>query len=484
MNITKSNYVSFHQCPRKYYLQTYEPDKAQIDDAVERRMRLGQMVGDYAKSFFDDIKEVSYNQDKQKMIQETKALLKSSCKAIAEASFEYNGLFCSVDILRDLNGKYYIYEVKSSSRIKKDYLRDIAFQTYVLRHCSLDIEKVYIMHIDKHYVRDIDLNLDRLFILEDVSEIIQPYLDDIENSIEDMKSIHQKPDFLPISYCNQCGFKSYCYRNLQDDSLVNLYRYLNKTSAYESGLRTLRDVYEYDHRLSPIQKRQIEYHYQDKETYIDKQDLTQWLSQLVYPLYFLDFETLDHPIPPFKGTYPNQRLPFQASIHTMNQSNGKLLHDDLLIMPSEDPRERMSQFLVDVIQKKGSVIVYNASFEKSIIRDLINQVPDKTNSLQAINDQMIDLLDVFRQGMVYDKAMEGSFSIKKVYPAICKEARHAYQELNRVHNGTEAMASLEGLPDLDTLQKKETIKDLKAYCALDTKSMVDLLDALKKMVES
>jgi CRISPR/Cas system-associated exonuclease Cas4 (RecB family) len=465
-------------------LEKYDPEKAQIDFAVERRMRLGQVVGDYAKSLFDDIKEVSYSHDKQKMIQETKAFLKISCNAIAEASFEYNGLFCSVDILKKVHGKVHIYEVKSSSRIKKDYLKDIAFQTYVLRHCGLEVEKVFIMHIDKNYVRDDALNLDQLFIREEVSERIEADINDIEKTIENMKALHKKPNFLPISYCNQCGFKSYCFRNLKDDSLVHLYRYLKKTSAYERGLRTLQDVYDNDHQLSTIQQRQIEYHYQDKETHINKQELRQWLSSLVYPLYFLDFETLDHPIPPFKGTYPNQRLPFQASIHTLNHVNASLKHDDLLIMPNEDPRDKMSQFLVDVIQKNGSVIVYNTSFEKSIIKDLINQVPDKTASLQAIINHMIDLLDVFRQGMVYDKAMEGSFSIKKVYPAICKEASHAYQDLNHVHNGTEAMAALEDLPDLDIIQRREIIKDLKAYCALDTLSMVDLLDALGKMVES
>jgi CRISPR/Cas system-associated exonuclease Cas4 (RecB family) len=484
MNISKSNYVSYHQCPRKFYLEKYEPEKAQIDYAIERRMRLGQMVGDYAKSLFNDIKEVTYSHNKQKMIQETKAFLKSSCKAIAEASFEFNDLFCSVDILKKAHGKVYIYEVKSSSRIKKDYLRDIAFQTYVLRHSDFQVEKAYIMHIDKTYLRADELDLNQLFVIEDVSEKIIPYVNEIEKVIDSMKGLHQKPDFLPISHCNQCGFKSYCFKNLKEDSLVHLYRYLKKTSAYERGLRTLSDVYEHDNQLSPIQKRQIEYYYHDKKTYINRKKLSQWLSQLRYPLYFLDFETLDYPIPPFKGTYPNQRIPFQVSIHTLNHTKSTLIHNDLLIMPNEDPREKMSQCLVDIIQENGSVIVYNASFEKSIIRDLIDQVPDKAGPLHAINNQMVDLLDVFRQGMVYDKRMEGSFSIKKVYPAICKEASHAYKDLNRVHNGTEAMASLEDLPDLDTLQRKETIQDLKAYCALDTKSMVDLLEALKIMVES
>ena len=47
------------------------------------------------------------------MINETSRLIEAGETNIAEASFSYQGLFCSVDILRNLeNGAMEIYEVK------------------------------------------------------------------------------------------------------------------------------------------------------------------------------------------------------------------------------------------------------------------------------------------------------------------------------------------------------------------------------------
>lgn len=484
MIVSKSDYIAYQHCRRKFYLRAHKPGLANQDISSIRRAKLGIEVGELAKDLFDHVYHVDIQADKQLMIKQTQVLIEKGVSVIAEASFQYKDLFCSVDFFEQGPEGVRIYEVKSATKIKPVHLDDLAFQVYILEKLGIHVEKACIIHINKQYIRKEVLDLHGLYMVKNVLEDLQHRMKDISSHISMIRQMDKEPDFLPISHCSECDFKNYCFSDLPEDSLLYLYRYMKKTKLYKAGLRTFKDILKADISLNDIQRRQIDFFYGQKKSYIDHTALGKWLSSLSEKRYFLDFETLDYPIPPFKGTYPNQRLPFQASIHTQIGSQGKLKHNDILLMSNDDPREKMAEFLVEVIDTDGVVIVYNASFEKSVIRNLIDQVPKYAKRLKLIYQRIIDLLDVFRQGMVYDKDMGGSFSIKKVYPAMCKEAKNTYTSLDQVHNGIEAMAALEDLPYLESKEKHLLMDHLKAYCALDTLSMVDILSVLEDLSKS
>ena len=83
------------------------------------------------------------------MIVSTQELIDHGVKNICEASFSYDGCFCSVDILRNLeNKKVEIYEVKSSTEVKGIYEHDVSYQYYVLTKLGYDVKKVCLVHID------------------------------------------------------------------------------------------------------------------------------------------------------------------------------------------------------------------------------------------------------------------------------------------------------------------------------------------------
>ena len=482
IQISKSNYLSHHQCPRQFYLEKHMPNVSLFSNSLKRRMLLGQEVGLLAKQLFNQVEDVAYQEDKDLMIEETKRLIDQGKQYISEASFKYNQLFCSVDILEVTNEGFNIYEVKSSTSISKDYEIDIAFQYYVLLKAGYHVSNAYIIHIDKTYQREEQLDLSQLFKIELVNDLVFKHLDDIEHQIKKISHLTEEPLYIPVSHCSKCPFYDYCHKDLPEDSLVNLYNYRRKNKYYKLGLRTFQDILDYDKDLTVIQKRQIDYYYNDHAMFVDKRALFNYLSLISYPLYFLDFETLDYPIPPFKGVFPNQRLPFQVSIHRLSDDHTKLDHHDILITPDKDPRERMCLFLIEQLADSGSILVYNASFEKSVIKVLANQFPQYKKALLDINLRIIDLLDVFKEGMVYKKEMGGSFSIKVVYPAMSEE--NLYKALDNVHNGTEAMDALEQLNDLPELEKNQLINDLKAYCRLDTLSMVHIYLKLLEIVNT
>jgi hypothetical protein len=121
-------------------------------------------VGDLAMGLFGDYVEVPYG-DLSEMIRHTQMLVEAGTPIIAEASFSYDSLFCSVDILKNLGDKRVeLVEVKSSTRVSDIYLHDVAYQVYVLAHLGFTVEKACLAHINSGYVRHGELDLQALFI--------------------------------------------------------------------------------------------------------------------------------------------------------------------------------------------------------------------------------------------------------------------------------------------------------------------------------
>lgn len=109
-NLSKSLYCSGVQCPKMLWLKKHRPEL--FDDSVmdQNVLETGLAVGDLAMGLFGDFREVPYG-DLTEMIAETDRLLADGVENIAEASFAYDGMFCSVDILRNLpDGKAELYE--------------------------------------------------------------------------------------------------------------------------------------------------------------------------------------------------------------------------------------------------------------------------------------------------------------------------------------------------------------------------------------
>lgn len=97
---------------------------------------------------------------------------------------------------------------------------------------------------------------------------------------------------------------------------------------------------------------------------------------------------------------------------------------------------------------------------------------------------MKDLLDVFKGGLYYRKEIGGSFSIKSVLPAMFpSDPELDYHNLDRVHNGTEAMNVFPIIRFLPKEEQEIARQDLLKYCELDTYAMVKIWQELVKLVK-
>ena len=96
-----------------------------------------------------------------------------------------------------------------------------------------------------------------------------------------------------------------------------------------------------------------------QETLIDKDNIRAFIDDLTYPLYYLDFETINPSIPLYDGSRPYQASVFQYSLHKQASATAEVEHMDFLGDPSEDPRLAFAEQMIRDCGDSGDILVYN-----------------------------------------------------------------------------------------------------------------------------
>jgi len=508
MNLSKSRYCKGIQCPKILWLDEHKSEER--DDSVlnQRVLDTGNRVGDLAMQYFGGYTEVPYSSDKSMMLAETKRLLDAGTAVICEASFSHNGNFCSVDILRFCGGSaevnsHEIIEVKSTTSVKQNYIDDMAFQYYVLSGCGLNITKVSLMHINSEYILNEEggLNIQEFFKIQDCTEDVLLAQKDIAVKIEYLKNyiIQANEPVMDIgSQCYdpyECAYCAYCWKHIPEKSIFSLsgraLRFEKKLELYRSGIVALEQLLSSGEELNAAARLQAETLVYSRPPVIDKDAICAFLDTLRRPLYFLDFETMQEAIPPFKGLHPYMQVPFQYSLHIQKTpcagkyQNNDLEHREFLAEEGKDPRRSIAERLCADIPLHSCILAYNMSFEKGRIKELADFFSDLAPYLMNIHDNIKDLMQPFQSFAYYSKDFGSSYSIKNVLPALCPDDPELdYKTLSLVQNGGEAQAAYARLSkNMLTIEEKHQIKTaLLAYCRLDTLAMVKILEKLQEMI--
>ena len=239
------------------------------------------------------------------------------------------------------------------------------------------------------------------------------------------------------------------------------------------GIESIRDV-PHDFELTEIQRRACTSVQTGEPWFSD--GLGEVLSGLRYPLYFIDFETVNPAIPRFAGMRPYDQLPFQWSVHVQRQPGTEPEHHEFLSADASDPRREFMFSLCRVLGDSGSIVVYS-SFESQRLSELAAWLPEHAAPITAIQARLFDLLPVVREH-TYHPAFAGSYSIKSVLPALVPEMSYEGME---VANGQDAGIAWESLVrgSLNRDERKRIEKALREYCGQDTLAMVRLLEMLR-----
>lgn len=480
--LSKSKFMAGLQCQKRLYLEVFAPEeRAETSASTERQFDEGHEVGERARlQFPGGVLIEGEPWEFSRLADKTSAAMKSGASAIYEASFLAEGLFARIDILKRSSNKdiWDIVEVKKSTSVKDEHLPDIAFQVYLAKKAGITVGKCFLMHINNQCVYP---DLSNLFILVDVTKDVAMLANEIEEQVRQAKktlSLKSKPNVATGRHCSapyECPFMEKCWKGFPKHSVLDLTRSAG-WPYFDKGIVRLSDLDSKD--FTGVNRRIVEVVKSGKR-FIDAGGITSAMKDWKYPLYFLDFETINPAIPRFDGTKPYEQIPFQFSCHILKTSKSKTTeHLEFLHGTSADPREVFVKKLLAAVGTKGSIVSYNKSFEAKVMEKCGLWFPKYEKKLKAVIDRLVDPMPVVSKN-VYDPGFHGSFSLKLVAPSLLGE-KFDYSDLD-VGGGAEAQAMFEEMSSVETPKPRaaEIKEALLHYCRLDTLSMVELVKWLQ-----
>ena len=485
-NLSKSKYINGLQCLKLLWVSINDAARLPAyDAAIQHVFDQGHMIGELAQQLYPggirlEQENIGAN------LKETTASLKLR-KPLFEASFSSNRLYCRVDILNPSGSEAWdIVEVKSTNDVKDEQLYDVAFQRHCCQLNGVKINHCHIMHLNREYVKQGDIDPRQLFIAEDVTDRLAEFADGLETRIAEMLAVidsDECPETAIGRHCNDpyaCLLQEECWKHLPKHHVMTLYS--GKKLGEELMSQGILDISNIPEDIKLNDKQQVQ-----KECvicgqpHIDTAEIKSFLKGLKYPLYFMDFETFATAIPIYDGTSPYQNIPFQFSLHVITKPGAMVEHYEFLAEGKEDPRPAFLAHLKQDIGPKGNILVYYAAFEKSRLKELAAAFPEYQEWVDSINERIVDLNVPFRDFSYYHPQQLGSSSLKHVLPVL---TNLSYNDMD-IGEGT--MASLKFMEaafgNISDAQRQKIRTDLLTYCGQDTGGMIDILRKLQELVD-
>ena len=490
-SLTKSKYLYGQQCPKRLWYEENQQDEEREETLSQQQLlNQGKKVGALARNCFPGGILIDTT-DPLHAVKQTEAAINRGSTYIFEATFIFNHVLVKCDILKKDAKSWEIIEVKASTvngavnkaskTVKKEYLHylhDLAIQKYVLAGNNHSISKTKLMLISRE--TSVYPELLNLFSIVDATDQVEPLMQNVQSDIEAFTAILDRDDPPQISIgerCEKphsCPFKAQCWTDVPQNSIFTIprLRWNRKNEFIEAGILHLEDIRDTD-SLNDKQRIYVDC-VLNEEPNIDTEAIQRLLSNLEYPIHFLDFETDNPAIPRFDGLRPYPQVPFQYSCHVL-RSDGSVPHHEYLHTNTTDPRLSLVASLLNGVSATGSVVVYNDVFEKRVLQNLADTFLDHACALESILNRLWDLEVIFKDHYMHPDFF-GSTSLKNVLPVLVSELR--YEDLG-VQDGREAQALWNLMLETeDETKKNKWIRDLKAYRKMDTRAMLDLYRVL------
>jgi hypothetical protein len=450
MQISKSDYMMFLRQPAWLWLKKNDPQKLPlVDENTQAMFDAGHQFEPYAESLFPGGLSLGFSDygEYLSLPKRTHDAIINGASAIFQPRFEWNDFTCICDVVTFVDdGNIDLYEIKASTSVKKEHELDLAFQTAVLVGAGLKVRNIYVIHVNNKYVRSGAIEAEKITQIEDVTEKVRAkikYTADNMSLAMSTAILSSMPDPSPD---------------------------LAKLGSKKDWSEIYRSIFPQAAKLNPA----------DVAPTIKINEITRFLSDLKYPLYFLDYETMSGLIPYFDGHSPYQQVPFQYSLHVIREPGVEPEHYEFLHRENSDPIRPLAKQLVQDIGTDGTVLVWYELFEKARNTELGNMLPEYKERMDAINQRVVDLIIPFKKKWYNDPRFEGGASIKQVLPVLCPEL--SYKNLGIQEGGSAQRLWMEAVLDEKRADQKEQIlSDLIEYCKLDTLAMVKIYNVLRDL---
>jgi len=485
-NLSKSKYINGLQCHKLLWVALNEPSKMPpYDAATQHVFDQGHMIGALAQQLYPD--GIRLEQENiGANLRETTGSLKLR-KPLFEAGFSGNRLYCRVDILNPSGSEAWdIVEVKSTNDVKDEQLYDVAFQRHCCQLNGMRINRCHIMHLNREYVKQGDIDPRQLFVTEDVTDQLNEFADGLETRIAEMLTVidsDECPETAVGRHCNapySCLLQEECWKHLPEHHVMTLYS--GKKLGEDLMAKGILDISNIPEDIKLNDKQEIQKECVIcGEPYIDTAEIKSFLKSLKYPLYFMDFETFATGVPIYDGTSPYQNIPFQFSLHVITKPGAMVEHYEYLAEGKDDPRLAFLSELKHDIGPKGSILVYYAAFEKSRLKELAGAFPEYQEWVDSINERIVDLNVPFRDFSFYHPQQLGSSSLKQVLPVL---TNLSYANLEIGEGTTASLKFMEAaFGNISNTERQKIRTDLLTYCGQDTGGMIEIVKQLKEITK-
>jgi hypothetical protein len=490
--LTKSDLLSFAQCPRKLWLERHATHVTRDSPAPNYRLLYYGAETDAKARDLLGPQKIAYPRERGEHADTEQAragLIAAPQLAATEFPMRHGGLFVRADALIPADGRYVLRETKASTfadddQPKMHHVLDAAVQHWVMVGSGIPLARVELNLLNRSWRYGGDGDYSGLFCQLDITEATTALLPEVGDCVEEASAAMQgqMPNASTGAQCNTpyaCVFRPFC-ESLEPPkpqaSLELLPGQAGKALAKKLRAKGHQSLLELtpDHFTGAHAQlfRRIHHAHMTGAAVLDDSARTA-ITDLPYPRYFLDFEGIDFAVPRWRGFRPYEHAPFQWSCD-VEVENGRFEHYDFLDLSGSDPSRSCIEQLRNTINPydAGPIIVYNAGYEKTVLLALADRNPDYGELVDTYVERLIDLLQVVKGGF-YDARMHGSFSLKSVLPTVAPDL--AYDDLTEVHDGTTAqtaylIATCES--SLPAERKKEIETRLIAYCRRDTWAMV------------
>lgn len=475
--ITKATWLIAQQCPTRAWFDLRTEAEAPGEAALFR-MEQGREIGEFARELFPN--GVMVSGSGPAAVEATRELVNTpQTDTLFEAAFVAGRMTARADILQRETGGWHVLEVKSSfsdTSSIKDLLDDLAYTVFVLRKSGLVVTTASLVLLSRAYRfgHASDVLFEILNKTVEINARVAEF-DRVADSLPAALFTDTRPTALLISACRDCDFfNSDCLGVGVTHSVLEIPN-LHHTKLKRLSAAGIIDMAHAPNDLGLNDRQERARISSVAGTLFVSPVLGTALSAFQFPCYYLDFETVATVLPMYDGHACHRQMLTQFSVHRKEGIGTEPTHDEYLADASRDCERDLAEALIAALGDRGSVVVYS-SFEKTRITALRDAYADLAPALQAILDRLADMLPIL-QDHVYHPEFRGSFSIKKVLPALIPSL--SYEGLE-VRDGDTAIARFarmaKGAITGDAVAV--TRQQLLDYCKLDTLAMVRLHEHL------
>ena len=489
IKLSKTAYLEGLRCQKLLWLRKNRPDLADPPDPQTQYLfETGHCVEEYARRLFPGGKLIGKEHAGPfaRLLAETEIVMASDTPYLYEGTFANDQMLCRTDILhRWDNQRWNIGEIKMCTQQKPEHLDDIAFQVCCMQDAGHKVERSYLVLINRKHIRHGEIDPNGLFVAVDLTKEVAEKATNVRVKVANLIALTLEavaPLSIAGSHCSnpgKCPFYKHCHGDIPPGSIFELPRGNRLVPILLSmGIHKLEDIPS-SFPLSTRQAALVE-SARTGQPVINSGAIKEFLKQLKYPIFFLDFETISSVIPPYNNSSPFERIPFQFSLHVQKVKGGELQHHEFLPETASDPRQRLCEELLGLLGSSGSIVAFNAPYEKSVLGTLSERLPKHSVKICALLERFVDLIVPFKSGAYTDYRCQGSASLKQVLPVLVPSLSYGNLAIGK---GDDASLQFQKFVDrkMSTTEWDAIRQDLLNYCAMDTVAMAEILNVLYKL---